>query len=158
MGHNLSRQLTAVYALAYTGSLGTVLEELPVASADAVVAATRHEPAGPRGAVCLRALARAGWRACAEFCAAGPRARRRSGAVSGAAQQVAIVNSLGPPVARKQTLATGRRGSAHDIRLLTSVSVCSLNADVQIPWCRRSNKVRSAVPVWRGDSVESFLT
>src|SRR5258708_1517352 len=110
MGHNVSPPLTAVYASAYTGSLGTVLEELPVASADAVVAATRHEPAGPQGAVCLRALARTGWRACAEFCAAGPRARRRSGAVSGAAQQVAIVNSLGPPVARKQTLATGRRG------------------------------------------------
>src|SRR5258708_31423421 len=99
MGHNVSRQLTAVYALAYTGSLGTVLEELPVASADAVVAATRHEPAGPQGAVCLRALARTGWRACAEFCAAGPKAPRRSGAGSRAAQQTATGNSLGPPVA-----------------------------------------------------------
>src|SRR5260370_28330937 len=103
MGHNVSRQITAVYALAYTASLGTVLEELPVASADAVVAATRHEPAGPRGAVCLRALARTGWRARAEFCAAGPRARRRSGAGSGAAPQKAIVNSLGPPPAPNPT-------------------------------------------------------
>lgn len=95
MGHNVSRQLTAVYELAYTRSVGAVFEELPVASVDAVVAATRHETAGPQGAVCLRALARTRWGACAEFYAAGPRARRRSGAVSGAAQQVAIVNSLG---------------------------------------------------------------
>src|SRR5258708_27029250 len=94
MGYNVSRQLTAVYELAYTESVGAVLEELPVASADAVVAAARHEPAGPQGAVCLRALARTRWRACAKFCAAGPRARRRSGAVSGAAPPIATLNLL----------------------------------------------------------------
>src|ERR1700722_9413455 len=95
MGHIVSRQLTAVHELPYTRSVGAVLEELPAASADAVVAAARHEPAGPQGAVCLRALARTRWWACAEFYAARPRARRRSGAVSGTAQEVAIIQNIG---------------------------------------------------------------